>query len=78
MVSLWVDSWAPRDIETSQLVRREYPSLLLLTLMNKRLTFVVGASTGLDEGLSVTGRLLGVFVIGRLVGLSVVGLRLGR
>ena len=52
--------------------------MIIIVILYKRLTFVVGATTGLDDGLSVTGRLLGMFVIGRLVGLSVVGLRLGR
>ena len=51
---------------------------MIVVILYKRLTFVVGATTGLDEGSSVTGRLLGVLVIGRLVGVSVVGLRDGR
>jgi len=76
MGSLWVDSWAPRERRSSKGVRREYPSSSII--LDKRLTIVVGDISGLDEGLSVTGRPLGVFVIGCLVGLSVVGLRVGR
>ena len=52
--------------------------MIVIVILYKRLTFVVGATSGLEEGLSVIGRLLGLSVIGRLVGLSVVGLRDGR
>ena len=78
MVSLWGDSWVPEILKRVRELKESTNHMIVIVILYKRLTIVVGATSGLDEGLSVTGRLLGVFVIGRLVGLSVVGLRLGR